>query len=207
MLVWYAAYGSNLVRSRFLTYLGGRPMPGSGRREAGARDGSEPRAVAPYRFDRPLVFGQRDESWGGGGVCFVDPDRSVTGATAGRAWLVTGEQLSDVWAQENGVEVGVDLDLKAVVAGGTLDVGTGWYRRLLSLGELDGHPVVTFTCESVPELNPGDPSYVRIVGRGLMETWGWPAGRAAAYLAACPGNAGRFEASALVRLLAVDPET
>lgn len=211
MLVWYAAYGSNLLRSRFVTYLRGGPVPGSGRIQAGSRDDADPRDAAPYQFDQPLIFGQRASGWGGGGVCFVDPDpdpdpgRAQPRITSGRAWLVTAEQLSDIWAQENGLAVGTDLDLEAVMAAGSVDVGTGWYRRLLSLGELDGHPVLTFTCASAPELNPADPSYLGVVGHGLRETWGWSPEEAASYLAACPGNAGEVDASALASLLGAGP--
>lgn len=206
MLVWYAAYGSNLLRSRFVTYLRGGPVPGSGRIQAGARDGADPVDAAPYELDQPLIFGQRASGWGGGGVCFVDPDpaRAESGATSGRAWLVTGEQLSDIWAQENGLDVGVDLDLEAVIAAGSMDVGTGWYRRLLSFGEFDGHPVMTFTCASAPQLNPADPSYLSVVGHGLREAWGWSPEEAASYLAACPGNAGQVDESSLAALLAGD---
>ncbi|MEL6981019.1 MAG: histone deacetylase [Actinomycetota bacterium] len=205
MLVWYAAYGSNLLRSRFVTYLRGGPVPGSGRIQAGARDDADPQEAVSYAFDRPLIFGQRASGWGGGGVCFVDPDRSEPGVTAGRAWLVTGQQLSDIWAQENGLDVGVDPDLEAVRSAGSLDVGTGWYRRLLSLGELDGHPILTFTCASPPELNPAHSSYLGVVGQGLRETWGWSPQEAAAYLAACPGNAGQVDPASLATLLEAEP--
>lgn len=205
MLVWYAAYGSNLLESRFLTYLRGGPVPGSGRIQHGARDASDPHDTRPHPLDQPLIFANESRGWGGGGVCFVDPHRSTPGVTAGRAWLLTGEQLSDVWAQENGVDVGVDLDFEAVLAKGSMEVGTGWYRRLLSLGALDGHPVLTFTCASAPKLNPADPSYLHVVGRGLMEAWGWAADEAATYLASCPGNAGTVEPSSLASLLAAAP--
>ncbi len=205
MLVWYAAYGSNLLESRFLTYLRGGPVPGSGRIQHGSRDPAEPSGSRPYAFDRPLIFAHTSRGWGGGGVCFVDPDRREAEVTAGRAWLLTGGQLSDVWAQENGVEVGEDLDLDAVVANGSVDVGTGWYRRLLFLGRLDGHPVLTFTCAAAPELNPANPAYLHVVGRGLMETWGWSAEEAAAYVAGCPGNAGQIDAGALAPRLRVEP--
>jgi hypothetical protein len=196
MLVWYAAYGSNLLRDRFVTYLRGGPVPGSGRLQRGARDAADPVADRPFRLPRPLVFGQRSTGWGGGGVCFVDPDRSDDGAL-GRAWLITVEQLADVWLQENGAPDGPEVDLDRLAVDGTADFGRGWYRWLHHLGELDGHPVATFTCEVAPDPNPADRSYLEVVGRGLIETWELSPVEAARYLASRSGNAGRVDADRL----------
>ncbi len=204
VLIWYAAYGSNLLKDRFLTYLRGGEVPGSGRHQHGARDGSDPVDDQPYRFDRPLGFGRESRGWGGRGVCFVDPDRTVPGDTLGRAWLITDEQLADVWAQENGTVDGPAIDVEALVTGGSLDLdlGRGWYRRLECLGSLDGHPVATITCDSMPEPNAAGMAYLEVVGRGLIETWGMPAGEAADYLASRRGNVGQIDRSALEALLA-----
>lgn len=234
MLVWYAAYGSNLLHARFETYLRGGPVPGSGRLQAGARDPAGPQDSRPFEIANPLIFARRSRSWRGGGVCFLDPTVKApisvplglpgalrtpvsasiagspfasppVGATAGRVWLVTSEQFSDVWAQENGLEVGVDLDIERLVTLGSMDVGTRWYSRLLLLGQLDGRPVVTFTCTAATDLNPGDGSYLHVVGRGLMETWQWSAEEAAAYLARCAGNLGMVEPASLTSLLGSEP--
>lgn len=195
MLVWYAAYGSNLLRTRFLTYLRGGPVPGSARHQDGARDPSDPLDDRPYRLPLPLVFGRSSSGWGGGGVCFAGPHRDPDDGAMGRAWLITVEQLADVWCQENGATLsdGPEVDLGRLVADGEVDFGRGWYRRLVRLGDLDGHPVATFTSEAAPAPNPAHRSYLEVVGRGLMETWGLPATEAARYLADRPGNAGEVD--------------
>ncbi len=182
MDVWYAAYGSNLLQERFLTYLRGGPVPGSGRIQHGARDASDPADSRPYRLDRTMLFGGEAKSWDGRGVCFVDPHRIVPGDTLGRAWLLTAEQLTDVWAQENGSTVGPELDLETLVVDRSADLGSGWYRRLEYLGQLDGLPVTTITCETAPTRNAPGMAYAAIVGRGIVETWGLSAKEATDYL-------------------------
>ncbi len=184
MDVWYAAYGSNLLEARFLTYLRGGEVPGSGRMQHGARDATDPRDSRPYRLDRTMLFGGEAGGWQGRGVCFVDPHRDAPGDTLGRAWLLTTEQLADVWAQENGSTVGPAIDLGELAAAGSADLGSGWYRRLEYLGELDGLPVATITCEVAPERNPPGLDYASIVGRGIVETWGLSPQEATDYLIA-----------------------
>ncbi len=204
MLVWYAAYGSNLLRARFLTYLRGGPVPGSGRIQHGARDGTDPVDDRPYRLPRQLLFGGRSSGWGDGGVCFVEPARVDSDGCLGRAWLITAEQLADVWAQENGRTEGPAVDVGALADGRTGDFGAGWYRHLEPVGELDGHPVATFTFapgdEGPPE-NAADVSYLTVMGRGLAEAWSMGPSEAAAYLAGRRGNVGSVDPEVLAAAL------
>lgn len=167
----------------------------------GARDATDPLDSKPFRFDLPLMFGGEAKGWEGRGVCFVDPHRDAPGDTLGRAWLISDEQLVDVWAQENGETVGPPLDVSALVADGSLDLGRGWYQRLHYLGELDGFPVATITCETVPKPNAAGVAYLDIVGRGLVETWGLSTKEAADYLASRSGNRGHVDAEDLSRTL------
>jgi hypothetical protein len=203
MLVWYAAYGSNLLTERFLTYLRGGPVPGSGtgRVQQGARNPAAPRDDRPLRIDRVMLFGQESRTWGGGGVCFVDPSNVIAGDTLGRGWLVTAEQLADVWAQENGATAGPEIDVRRLRADGHLRSGQRWYPRLEYLGELDGAPVATITCEHTPSPNAGGEQYLQVVGRGLMETWALDSAAAAQYLASRIGNDGQVDSDALAARL------
>lgn len=182
-LVWYAAFGSNLLEARFLAYLRGGAVPRSGKPQHGARDGSDPLDNRPYRIGRALGFGYTADRWEGQGVAFVDPAPVDPPPTLGRAWLITVEQLSDVWAQENSRTVGPDLDLDRLVSEGSADLGDGWYRRLDYLGQLDGSPVATITCDVAPPLNPAGPAYLSVLRDGLMEVWDLSAKEAADYLA------------------------
>jgi hypothetical protein len=167
-------------------------------------------ADQPILLDRALVFGRSAGLWGGGGVCFLDssPEAAVAASpTFGRAWLLTVEQLEDVWAQENGsVSLESDdvepVDVDELVASGFVDANhDGWYRRLLFLGQLDGHPMATITSHELPELNPSGTAYLQVVGEGLVETWDLGPADAAAYLASRPGNAGFVDADQLVNQL------
>ncbi len=208
--IWYVAYGSNLLSQRFYAYLTGGPIPGSGTVQEGSRDATLPVASRPVRIDRPLGFGWSAHRWENGGVCFVDPHRVDPGATFGRAWLITVEQLTDVWSQENGWVVGeqhIDdaVDLDALETDRSLVADEGWYRRLEYLGSFDGAPMVTITCADPPEPNPSGQLYLDVVGRGLIETWDLSPVEAADYLAASVGNSGVVDRETLAAQLTAGP--
>lgn len=69
--VWYAAYGSNLDRDRFLTYLGGGRPPGATRTYPGARDRRPPANDRPLLLPGALFFAWESPTWGGG-IAFYD---------------------------------------------------------------------------------------------------------------------------------------
>ncbi|MDH4076978.1 MAG: histone deacetylase [Acidimicrobiia bacterium] len=199
-LIWYAAYGSNLWSARFLTYLAGGPVPLSpaGRVQAGARDPSPPLADRPARLPGRVLFGRSSPGWGGGGVAFLDPAPGPAPAAAsrdqvlGRLWLITADQFADVASQENGHPLPAEAaHPSALEPGGHLDVGPGWYGRLLHLGDgPDGYPILTFTCPDPAALprRPAHPAYREVIARGLIETWGLTAAEAAGYLGASHSN-------------------
>ncbi|MEO7752218.1 MAG: histone deacetylase, partial [Terracoccus sp.] len=70
--VWYAAYGSNLSRSRFVHYLSGGRPPGASRTYAGARDPRDPLGDVPLTLDGQVYFAWESPTWGGG-IAFYDP--------------------------------------------------------------------------------------------------------------------------------------
>lgn len=184
-LIWYVAYGSNLSRERFLAYLTGGVGPGGSGSHHGARDSSAPRDDRRIRLNRRLIFTGRSKRWGGG-VCAVvsEPDREHGVACLGRAWLITSDQLLDVWRQENGgLSTGTvtwsDLD-----RAGWVDDPEGRYRRLDRLDPIDGRPAVTITCgpEMVAAANRPTTAYLDMVASGLREAWGLSTGDARQYL-------------------------
>lgn len=180
-MIWYAAFGSNLLRARFLAYLEGGPVPGGGTPQAGSSDPTPPIADRPYRLPYPMLFANESVRWGGG-VCFVDTTRPAEPApTLGRAWLISLEQMADVWVQENS-GVSAELDLDRLIAEGFIDAESGWYRRLHYLGSLDGYPVATIT--NADEVTPNRPTdaYLNIVSAGLSETWNLDEQAIATYL-------------------------
>lgn len=190
-LVWYVAYGSNLLWSRFRCYLVGGSPEGSSHTNPGARDPSEPVAVIPVDIAGRVQFAGEFAGWGGGGVAFFDP--TAAGVAAGKAHLITLEQLDDVVAQENGLSPGTDFGLESVLAGGELRIADARYETVVHVGTLEGCPMLTLTSRAT-DLTPNAPSpaYLWTIAAGLRESHGWTPSRIATYLAALPGVAGRW---------------
>ncbi|CAN5342391.1 hypothetical protein BH09ACT12_BH09ACT12_09620 [soil metagenome] len=184
--IWYAAYGTNLDPARLACYLEGGTPSGGTRSTPGARDPRPPRDVRRVQLPGSVYFAWTSPTWGGG-VAFLDPTDS--GTSAGQAYLLTGEQFSDVVAQEMHRAPGVDLDLTLLGGRPSWAFGEGRYETLHVVAEIDGVPVVTFTAPTSAPLDFRAPSaaYLRVMGRGLRESQGWEPGRVAAYLLACRG--------------------
>ncbi len=203
-LVWYVAYGSNLLWSRFRCYLVGGSPAGSRHTNPGARDPSGPVAVEPVQIPGRVVFAGQIPGWGGGGAAFFDP--TVAALAAGKAHLITLDQLDDVVAQENGLSPGTDFGLGSVLSGGELTIADARYDMVLHIGTLQGFPMLTLTSRA-SDLTPTAPSpaYLWTIAAGLQEAHGWAPPRIAAYLAVSPGVAGHWtadEIEALVHLSA-----
>ncbi len=171
MDVWYAAYGSNLARDRFLTYLVGGCPPGATRTYPGARDPSPPRDDVPFAMAGGLFFAWESPTWGGG-VAFFDARGS--GEVLARAYRLTEDQFADVAAQEMHRDPGSGLDLATVVREQVHQHGPGRYETLRLVGELDGAPVLTFTAPEAHALTPNPPAaaYRAVIVRGLAECHG-----------------------------------
>lgn len=200
MQVWYAAYGSNIARRRFLRYLhGGRP-PGAARTHPGARDSAEPVDVRPLTLPGCIFFGWESSTWGGG-VAFYDA--AAEGVALARAYLVTEQQFADVAAQEMHREPGDDLDLTAVLSDSRHDLGPGRYESLHLVGALDGHPVLTFTTPDPTALqrNPPSAAYLATMAEGLREAHGLDDEELVAYLLSCPGAAPAWDEQRLAEQL------
>jgi hypothetical protein len=210
-LVWYAAFGSNLSGARFSAYLTGGPVAHrtDGGRQDGARDPSPPRRDRRFELAHRLFFAGSSRGWGSGGIAFIDPVPDREARCLSRLWLITAEQFADVARQENGLDALPPIDLDRLEAAGHLDVASGWYGRVLHLGlGPGGRPIVTVTCDRADRrpFRPAHRSYLRVVGLGLMETWGLTPQRAASYLAGQPGNAGLVDTGELAADLAsLDP--
>lgn len=203
MHVWYASYGSNLSRDRFLCYLrGGRP-PGAARTFAGARDRTEPQDDVPFTLPGQIFFGWDSPTWGGG-IAFYHADRQ--GQALARAYLITEGQFADVAAQEMHRDPGEDLDLSTVLDERRHTLGPGRYESLHLVGEIGGQPVLTFTTpepSEVPHQAPA-PAYLATVASGIRETHGLGDKAIADYLVGCLGMAPEWSAADITALLAGD---
>ncbi len=115
---------------------------------------------------------------------------------------MTRAQLSDLAAMEMHRPPGDDLDLTELLDLGASSYGPGRYETLHVVGELDGHPVVTFTSSEhdLPHRAPTAP-YLATMGRGLVEGHGWTASEVAHYLLDRPGIGPDWTAGAVVDLL------
>jgi hypothetical protein len=202
-LVWYVAYGSNLASGRFRCYLAGGQPTGGRRVYPGCRDPREPQRVAAVEVPGGLVFSGESAAWGGGRAFY---DLAAPGTVAGRAYLVTVEQLGDVAAQEMYREPGSAFarDLAGVL--GEVEsvrvMGPGRYETIARVGERDGVPMFTVTDVNAGDLEPSAPSaaYLWWIAAGLREAHGWDAEQIAEYLGRARGVVGAWERDELVAI-------
>lgn len=189
-MIWYAAYGSNLDAHRFHHYLQGGAPSGASRSLTGARDPSLPTHERAVTFPGTMFFAWESPTWGGG-IAFVDVDDGSEDVVLARAYLLTDEQFSDVATQEMHRDPTEhdELDLAHVLEHRRHTYGPGRYETLHHLGELEGHPMLTFTAEDREHLPPNEPgpAYLRLVARGLQQTHRLSDGEVADYLLARPG--------------------
>ena len=183
-LLWYAAYGSNLDPDRFDVYLyGGRPAGGD-RDYPGTRDAAAALETRPIRLPGDVVFAWDSPTWGGG-VAFFDADGSEE--VRATAYLLTARQFSDVVDQEMWRPPGSDHDFAEVLTAGRGTLGPGRYETVHRVGDVDGHPVLTFTADVLPPLNAPSQAYVATMSRGLRAVHGMSVEAVADYLAGRPG--------------------
>ncbi len=166
-LVWYAAYGSNLLSSRLARYLEGGRAPGASRGHRGARDSSPPLEIRPFTIERQVYFAGRSRLFGGG-IAFVDPDRA--GRTYARLYLMSWDQFEDLVAQENGRPT-ARISSDEMPRAGTHCLGPGRYETLVHCGEIGNWPILTFTADpsNRNRLNTPSGAYLSLVAAGLAE--------------------------------------
>jgi gamma-glutamylcyclotransferase (GGCT)/AIG2-like uncharacterized protein YtfP len=85
-LVWYACYGSNINKERFMRYI------------EGCSDKTPPRDERPFIFDNPIYFSNNSPSWDYKGVAFLDINKK--GKSFGKIYLITKEQFEEIKLQE-----------------------------------------------------------------------------------------------------------
>ncbi|WP_202872398.1 histone deacetylase [Kribbella soli] len=188
--VWYVAYGSNLALERFTCYLaGGRPHGGA-RVYSGCRNQDPPRQSVGVTVPGGLVFAGASKVWGGGSA-FYNPSASTQ--LAGRAYLLTADQLGDVVAQEMWRAPGSPFALEVAALLPAVDaihtMGPGRYETVVRLGELDGMPMFTVTHGTIADLTPVAPTapYLHWIATGLIEAHGWNIQQVVDYLHDAPG--------------------
>lgn len=225
--VWYAAYGSNLHRDRFLHYIAGGRPDGSARVYDGCTDTTLPTDDIPIRFAgaRPH-FALTSWVWGGG-IAFLDAQHDESAHGLGRAYEIAIAQFDDVLAQENGLPTARSspVALDGALTTGRAVVGNGAYETIVHLGDFAGAPVLTFTApftvrealtgsghvartpagQTTPvpvpvATNRPSPAYLRMIGGGLRETFAMDEVAQADYLRGCTGGSG-WSRRQMVRIL------
>lgn len=195
-LVWYASYGSNLMRARFLTYIQGGLAPGAARPQIGCTDSTLPRAERRILLHHDLYFSRASSQWEDGGVAFVQGGVSEEARTLGRMYLVAASQFEEIFLQENGLREyadGIRIDYDGILQDGPRVAVDGWYGKIIPLGEEGGFPILTFTAPEDPEpnsLNPPGPKYLTTIVKGLQESYPLSPDAVLEYLAPTPGIQG-----------------
>ncbi|KAI3761285.1 hypothetical protein L1987_51697 [Smallanthus sonchifolius] len=153
--VWYASFGSNMSKSRFLCYIQGGQAEGMKRPCQGGVDKTKPKEVMWKTVPHSLFFGRESTvTWGPGGVAFLDPETNNQEKTFMCLYRITLEQFNDVLLQEN---VRIDtsspfIDLNALDSiehekNVSLEaLKDGWYHNVVYLGKENDIPILTMTC-------------------------------------------------------------
>ena len=175
--VWYASYGSNLKRKRFMCYIKGGTPEGSAKKYDGCfRDKSEPIESRPISINWELYFAGRSRPWGNCGVAFIR-ENSEQGSTLGRMYLITEEQFNDVVMQENAKRPDgsrfVPTFEQLVSRRESFLHGNPCYGKLLNIGSEGGYPILTFTTARSDlqyATMPGE-QYVKVIASGIKEIY------------------------------------
>ncbi|WP_449538699.1 hypothetical protein [Ferdinandcohnia sp. Marseille-Q9671] len=170
--VWYASYGSNISRERFLCYIkGGRPK-GSNLTEVGCKDPSLPLKEGFFSIPNQLYFAKEAGRWKSQGVAFIDSKKDSESYTISKKYLITYDQFLDVLKQENN-GAKVDIDLNQVKETGSLTfLKKAWYGKIIYLGEDNGYLIYTFTAPwDIEEVTLKQPSheYLQTIITGLKD--------------------------------------
>lgn len=219
--VWYASYGSNLSKDRFMTYITGGTPEGTYVNHEGARDKEllDEDCIIPIRYQGRMHFAGASGRWEHGGVAFMDVDNS--GHALGRAYLVTMEQFDDIVAQENGKKPGeLTVETAEALKEGKSKVTPGLYGTLEHIGDYQSTPVLTFTGNfaahealaasvdkkySSTKTNTPSDNYIRMIGSGLGETFGMAPEEQADYLRGSLG-AHNISRDRMIEVLTTPPD-
>ena len=182
-MLWYAAYGSNVNRDRFLEYIRGGTSRFNGVSYPGCRNKQDPIRDYALAINRELYFARASDPWGGA-VAFVRPEPSAS-QTLGRAYLITEQQFEDFACEENGRRPG-DKEIRLhyeyseshpqsylAPSDPSRPASTGglWYGRILYLGKQESWPVFTITAEwdGYADVNPPSRAYIRCIADGIRQ--------------------------------------
>uniref|UniRef100_A0ACD5YZU4 Uncharacterized protein n=1 Tax=Avena sativa TaxID=4498 RepID=A0ACD5YZU4_AVESA len=195
--VWYASFGSNMWKPRFLCYIEGGKVDGMSISCSGSQDTSPPQGTMWKTVPHRLFFGRSSTPcWGTGGVAFLSPEINYNDKSYICMYKITLEQFNDVLFQENRLVKDNSEDGKIESPGSPLialpemesissnkalhlePIKDSWYSNVLYLGEEDGLPILTMTCPATDvarhksgelPLAPPSETYSATLIKGLVE--------------------------------------
>ncbi|XP_048137743.1 histone deacetylase 5-like isoform X3 [Rhodamnia argentea] len=186
--IWYATFGSNMWKPRFLFYIEGGQVDGMQKLCSGSMDKRPPKEILWKIFPHRLFFGREStRTWGLGGVAFLHPESKNEDIVHMCLYRITLEQFNDVLHQENISSYDMssplfDLtSLDCVKEKGSINleaVKKGWYHNVVYLGMERDIPILTMTCDlsdienfksgKVPLHAPSE-DYANTLVKGLVE--------------------------------------
>ncbi|MCK5811435.1 MAG: hypothetical protein KAG94_00925 [Clostridiales bacterium] len=146
---WYLSYGSNIFDERFKFYITGGYCEFNNKKYNGCTDKTWPLKNKAKIIHHKMYFAKSSSSWGGGGVCFINPIPNPKVITYGRMYLVTKEQYEQIWCQE----------------------GKSWYNKKIIIGQDEGIDIVTFTNSKNLLITKPHQSYKDVIIKGLIQTY------------------------------------
>lgn len=182
--IWYAGYGSNLNRQRFICYIeGGKPKYGYNDNK-GCSDKTLPSENKPFTIPYRLYFAlpnnnKTKKNWGDGGVAFINPVKEDGIETLCRIWKITKEQYKEVKEQEG-----------------------PWYANEICLGKEDGVRIYTITNEKkLTKILQPSKWYLKTIAEGLRETYSFNDEEIASYLIGKEGIEGTLSKAELIEII------
>lgn len=207
-LVWYASYGSNLLRERFMKYIKGGIAPGATFSHVGCTDKSPPLKDSQIILNHQLYFSQKIEGWENLGVGFVEHKAKPENRTFARMYLITQEQLEQIIWQENSISKFDNLpkiDFEKVIEKGMLKIAKYLYGGILFLGRKETHPIITFTATwndtNIKYCQPGT-KYLKVIADGIRETYSFSDNEIVSYFGGIPGIKDRIARAELQLIIA-----
>nr|ACF80379.1 unknown [Zea mays] len=215
--VWYASFGSNMWRPRFLCYIQGGKAEGMNIPCCGSRDTSSPKGTVWKTVPHRLLFGRSSTPcWGTGGVAFLNPEINYNEKSYVCMYKITLEQFNDILFQENRLVLEDGKDGNTVYPDSPLigsseikfistnravhlePIKDSWYSNVLYLGNEDEVPILTMTCPASDieryksgelRLAPPSETYAATLIKGLVEGKQMDADGAASYINAAAARA------------------
>ncbi|KAJ8753010.1 hypothetical protein K2173_008797 [Erythroxylum novogranatense] len=141
--IWYATFGSNMWRPRFLCYIKGGQVDGMRKSCAGSMDRNLPRETIWKAFPHRLFFGRDStKTWGAGGVAFLHPESDVNDTTYMCLYRITymktpAFDLAALNTIENERTISLEL------------LKSGWYHNVVYLGKENDIPILTMIIRHV----------------------------------------------------------